>query len=127
MKQIFQKVSKTCLVLFFIALLLTVGIGLLGKEDAQIPSILVGTMVLLGIAACICILIAWILNLAEGTKQERIRILKSYAIDVIVLVALFGIYDWFTKNHSIDWGRLIGQSACIACASQASSYIYSKK
>ncbi len=127
MKQMFRKVSKVSLVLFIVTLLLTVGIGLLGKENAQILSVLFGAVILLAIVVGICILIAWILNLAEGTKKERISTLKSYVRDMIILIILFALYDWFVKDHRIGWVKLILQSACIACASQAATYIYSKK
>ena len=127
MKKIILKVSKTCISLFCICMLILIAF-LVGNRDKmqQIPNIVLGIFILVLVATTICILIAFILSMIEEIKTGKI--LQTLGQCVMLLALCSGYILWqYQKGIEIDGIALMVRAIIIGCGLKSGTYIFQSK
>lgn len=127
MKKKFKKISKICLGVFCIAIVVLLGFMLLAPDEMQLPSIVTWAVLISGGATLICIMIAVVLDLNEGYKREKYGVLKKYALRFVVLFAALAVYQLLAADSERTWMDVFGNAVAITCATQAGEYIFAKE
>lgn len=127
MKEIILKISKGCISLFCICMLILIAF-LVGTRDKmqQIPSIVLGIFILVLIATTVCIFIAFIFSMIE--EMQRGKSLQTLGQGVMLLALCGGYILWqYQKGIEIDGIALMVRAIIIGCGLKAGTYIFQSK
>ncbi len=127
MKEIILKISKGCISLFCICMLILIAF-LVGTRDKmqQIPIIVLGIFILVLIATTVCILIAFIFSMIE--EIQRGKILQTLGQGGMLLALCGGYILWqYQKGIEIDGIALMVRAIIIGCGLKAGTYIFQSK
>lgn len=125
MKSKFIKISRICVMFFFVVIAILVGWIFVTKDQEVILPTVLGILPLLsGLAMVICIIIAFILDMVDSLKRDKFKYLIGNTILIAVLWLVLVIFEYFTGDKNVQLINLLGQSALSVCAVRAGSYIF---
>ena len=127
MKQKFRKISKLILICFLAVIAVLVGFAMFaGEQDIALPPILGIFIVIVTVLTLVCIFVAWLLDIVENVKREKLSFLVSYVAVIVVVALVMAVGEYYFGEHIFDIAAWLKKSAFIICAMRAGNYIFSK-
>lgn len=124
MKKIFIKISRilAVLVLVAIAILFYYSFKATG-EDVDMPLLMFlfsfGVLFLFAVT----LFIAVVLDIVESYKKDGFSFLKKYIVEIVLVGAIFTLYEYFISKSGETLVHCFTQAAIIVCVSRAGSNV----
>lgn len=128
-KNTFKKIGKLSVITFFVTSVIMVCFVLTSQEEevVEIPTLLGILFGISMVAFLICIVIAWILDLIEGMRTNKVSYLKEFVMQIVVFSVVFVVMDYFIDKISGNWIGYLARVTGTLCGLRGVEYIWSKK
>ena len=118
---ILKKTTIISAIFFGVAIAIIVGIG---EEEIPWP---LGILFLLSmITVLLCLVTAWILDLIEEVRTNKVSYFREYVMQIIVFFIVCMVMDYFLDKVSGNWIGCLVRSVGMVCGIRAFDYIWIK-